>query len=58
VQRTGQIRGPAGPSSDARPIDDELGQLLTGVCEGRTRPEGIVARNPFDLAIKALALAR
>ncbi len=56
--RAGRIRGPEDPLSDARAIDGELGQLLTGAREGRTRPDEIIVVNPFGLAIEDLAVAR
>lgn len=56
--RAGQIRGPDGRPDGARAIDGELGQILTGTCEGRTSPDEIILVNPFGLAIEDLAVAR
>lgn len=56
--RAGQIRGPDDRPDGARAIDGELGQILTGACEGRRSPGEIILVNPFGLAIEDLAVAR
>ncbi|MDQ3992887.1 MAG: ornithine cyclodeaminase [Actinomycetota bacterium] len=56
--RAGQISGPAEAADGVPAIDGELGQLLTGACEGRSSPDEIILVNPFGLAIEDLALAR
>jgi N-[(2S)-2-amino-2-carboxyethyl]-L-glutamate dehydrogenase len=55
--RAGQLRGPDDPPGDARAIDGELGQVLTGQCAGRTHRDEVILVNPFGLAIEDLALA-
>lgn len=61
MHRAGQIRGPddnnALTTTPARPIDGELGELLIGTREGRSRPDEIILVNPFGLAIEDVALA-
>lgn len=55
--RAGQIRHRDDADNDRRAIDGELGELLTGKCEGRTRKDQIIVVNPFGLAIEDLAVA-
>lgn len=57
MHRDGRIRGPHQPANGARPVDGELGALLAGRCQGRSRPDETILVNPFGLAIEDLALA-
>lgn len=61
LHRAGQIHGPdahdALTTTGSRPIDGELGELLIGTREGRSRPDEIIIVNPFGLAIEDLAVA-
>jgi hypothetical protein len=41
-----------------RAIDGELGELLTGKREGRTRSDEIIVVNPFGLALEDLAVSQ
>lgn len=56
--RAGRLCGPGERSEGARPIDGELGELLTGTREARTDPGEIILVNPFGLAIEDVAVAR
>lgn len=60
--RAGHVRGPDGrdaaTTGTARPIDGELGELVIGTREGRSRPDEIILVNPFGLAIEDIAVAR
>jgi N-[(2S)-2-amino-2-carboxyethyl]-L-glutamate dehydrogenase len=56
--RAGRIRGPGDPRDGARTIDGELGELLVGLREGRSRADEIIVVNPFGLAIEDLAVAQ
>ena len=56
--RAGQIRDRGDAAGAARAIDGELGQLLIGAVEGRTRPEEVILVNPFGLAVEDIAVAR
>jgi ornithine cyclodeaminase/alanine dehydrogenase-like protein (mu-crystallin family) len=55
--RTGQIRGPNDAAPGSRTIDGELGDILIGKHEGRSRPDDIILVNPFGLAIEDIAVA-
>jgi len=55
--RVGQICGPNEMRDGARPIDGELGELLTSANKGRSHADEIILLNPFGLAIEDLALA-
>ena len=59
--RRGEICGPGRPATTAtegcRPLDGELGDLLIGAREGRSRPEETIVVNPFGLAIEDIAVA-
>lgn len=56
--RAGQVRGPNHANDKRRAVDGELGELLTGERDGRTRCDEIIVVNPFGLAIEDLAVAR
>lgn len=59
MHRSGQISEPGNPRTNRpRPIDGELGELLTSTLAGRTRPEEIILVNPFGLALEDIAVAR
>jgi len=55
--RAGQIRGPNDRPEGAHAIDGELGELLVGLREGRSRTDEIIVVNPFGMAIEDLAVA-
>jgi N-[(2S)-2-amino-2-carboxyethyl]-L-glutamate dehydrogenase len=55
--RAGQICSPNEARDGSRPIDGELGELLTGARTGRSHTDEIILLNPFGLAIEDLALA-
>ncbi|RDI73920.1 putative ornithine cyclodeaminase mu-crystallin-like [Gaiella occulta] len=59
--RAGQIRGPdardAATATGSRLIDGELGELLIGTRQGRSRPDEVIVVNPFGLAIEDVAVA-
>jgi ornithine cyclodeaminase/alanine dehydrogenase-like protein (mu-crystallin family) len=56
--RAGQICGPNEARDGARPIDGELGALLTGATTARSHTDEIILLNPFGLAIEDLAVAQ
>lgn len=56
--RAGQICGPNEARDGSRPIDGELGELITGARAGRSHTDEIILLNPFGLAIEDLAVAR
>lgn len=59
--RAGEIRGPDGDNTQtitmARPIAGELGDVLIGAREGRSRTDERIVVNPFGLAIEDIAVA-
>lgn len=57
MRLAGRLRGPLDPPGDGRTVDGELGQVLAGICEGRTSSDEIILMNPFGLAIEDLAVA-
>jgi ornithine cyclodeaminase/alanine dehydrogenase-like protein (mu-crystallin family) len=58
----GEICGPDAPPAAApercRRIDGELGDVLIGAREGRSKPDEAILVNPFGLAIEDIAVAR
>ena len=59
--RARQIRAPRAPDDSPdgpRAIDGELGDVLIGAREGRSRADEIIVVNPFGLAIEDVAVAR
>lgn len=56
MARAGLVRS-RDSDGDGRPIDGELGELLTGARPGRALPDEIIVVNPFGLAIEDVAVA-
>jgi N-[(2S)-2-amino-2-carboxyethyl]-L-glutamate dehydrogenase len=56
--RTNEITGPDSPAPGSRRIDGELGELIIGARDARSRPDEIILVNPFGLAIEDIAVAK
>jgi ornithine cyclodeaminase/alanine dehydrogenase-like protein (mu-crystallin family) len=59
MYREGKVTGPgeAPANQNARRVDGEIGDLVSGHHSGRERAEDIIVVNPFGLAIEDVAIA-
>jgi ornithine cyclodeaminase/alanine dehydrogenase-like protein (mu-crystallin family) len=57
LARARRVTAPGTTREGARPVDAELGEIVTGAHPGRRRKRDVVVVNPFGLAIEDLALA-